>query len=483
MSPGEQARLWPECREQGVIRVGWDAIGDLREFGSDDELVAALEEAYRSMGPTPLRKLARQLLRFRDLPAGARIVANRGTSEVLAVGLVTPDGYGYAAELPEYRHQVAVNWDESYAQKLSVPARGWVPTFNNVSPAQWTEISGGRGEGPRPGPAAGGETAGSAGSLRGEWPDAVAEVVRAAERKGQIVLYGPPGTGKTRLALSAALAMSGTDGSEMGGREARAAAVSEMLDGDDDAKVRMTTFHPSLGYEDFVEGYKPVVVEGGGLALDLTDGVFLRVCTAARKAPRSRFFLIIDEINRADLSRVLGELVTLLERDKREHVTVRLPVSGRPFSVPENIVLIGTMNTADRSVAHIDAAVRRRFAFVEVPPEPAQVEGLVGPLNLSTFLTELNRRIVEHLGADHCLGHAHLLADDLPVDSPQAVADAFYQDLAPQLEDSAAGDPVVLRRLLGDDLVRGHGFVVVEPEELLVRLAKEFGATEATLGG
>nr|MDT0667934.1 AAA family ATPase [Micromonospora sp. DSM 115978] len=124
--------------------------------------------------------------------------------------------------------------------------------------------------------------------------------------------------------------------------------------------VSMVTFHPSYGYEDFVEGFKPVPSSGGGLTLERADGVFMRLCRQAATAPDRWFLLVIDEINRGDLPRVLGDVVTLLERDKRD-LPVRLPVSGRSFAVPSNVLVIGTMNTADRSIGHIDAAIRRRF--------------------------------------------------------------------------------------------------------------------------
>jgi 5-methylcytosine-specific restriction protein B len=184
--------------------------------------------------------------------------------------------------------------------------------------------------------------------------------------------------------------------------------------------------------------------------------------------------VIIDEINRGDLPRILGEVVTLLDRDKRD-LPVTLPVSGRPFAVPSNVRIIGTMNTADRSVGHLDAAIRRRFAFLEVAPDSDVVSGDVGPLDLGGFLTELNARIVSHLDADHQIGHAYLLRDGEPLSTEADLRAAFYDDLVPLLEDYALTDRHLLQRLLGRLIDPATGRPSRMPdEELAAALASEF---------
>jgi len=165
--------------------------------------------------------------------------------------------------------------------------------------------------------------------------------IRAIERKGQAVFYGPPGTGKTYLATE----------------------LARHLVGGGNGFVELVQFHPSYAYEDFIQGIRPRALPGGGLTYEMARGRFLEFCARARER-EGRCVLIVDEINRANLSRVFGELMYLLEY-RRERVPL---AGGTSLEIPENVRLIGTMNTADRSIALVDHALRRRFAFLRLQP-------------------------------------------------------------------------------------------------------------------
>ena len=176
------------------------------------------------------------------------------------------------------------------------------------------------------------------------------------EDKKQVIFQGPPGTGKTYLARQLAACLAGSED-----------------------RVRVVQFHPSYAYEDFVQGFRPTLSKKRGAGFGLRDGPLVEIAEAARKVagaePEEKHFLIIDEINRGNLSKILGELYFLLEYRDEE---IQLQYSGKPFSLPSNLYLIGTMNTADRSIALVDLALRRRFHFVEFHPDKPPIQGLLG---------------------------------------------------------------------------------------------------------
>jgi 5-methylcytosine-specific restriction enzyme B len=219
--------------------------------------------------------------------------------------------------------------------------------------------------------------------------------------------------------------------------------------------VRLCAFHPAYGYEDFLEGYRPLQTNGQ-LAFERRDGIFKRLCDDARKDPDHRYFLIVDEINRGDIPRIFGELLTVLERDKRGQ-SILLPLSSQPFSVPDNIYLIGTMNTADRSIALLDTALRRRFGFIELMPDSMVLGKVVlNGIPLGLWLDALNRRICEHVGRDARnlqVGHAYLLDGGKPVADFAHFARVVQDDIIPLLEEYCYEDYDALEKILGSSLV------------------------------
>jgi len=223
--------------------------------------------------------------------------------------------------------------------------------------------------------------------------------------------------------------------------------------------IRWVTFHQSYAYEDFVEGLRPKTEQGDAmvLAFELKPGIFRSLCARAKDDPDNQYVLVIDEINRGNIAKIFGELMTLIEADKRGKQPVELPYSKEDFQVPVNLAIIGTMNTADRSIALLDVALRRRFAFLELLPEAELLDGInvslaeEDALNIGTCLRNLNQRIVELRGADYQIGHSYFLplqgiADE--VEKLNCLDDIWNYQVVPLLNEYFYSQADLLRQVL-----------------------------------
>ena len=223
------------------------------------------------------------------------------------------------------------------------------------------------------------------------------------------------------------------------------------------------TFHQSFAYEDFIEGIKPVLPENEEEVADLgyriEDGVFKRLCDKADKDPNNRYAIFIDEINRGNVSAIFGELITLIEIDKRKGsknaIPIKLPYSKTMFRVPSNLDIYGTMNTADRSVEALDTALRRRFEFKEMMPKPALLKEITFDVfNLERVLTTINERITVLLDRDYVIGHSYFI--NLKSEDTLGLAKVFSNNVVPLLQEYFYNDYQKIA------LVLGVGFVEEE---------------------
>ena len=240
-------------------------------------------------------------------------------------------------------------------------------------------------------------------------------------KKKQVILQGPPGTGKTFLAK----------------------AISRSITSPD--RVAVVQFHPSYAYEDFVEGFRPSEANGT-LIFEVKAGPLVQIAERAQADPENTYVLIIDEINRGNLAKVFGELYFLLEyRD--EEISLQYGDTDRLFSLPSNLLLVGTMNTADRSVASLDAAIRRRFAFIDLVPDKEPVKGLLQrwleekgkPAWVGDFLDIVNKGIND---SRFKLGPSYFMVQDIEDD----LENVWNYQIMPQLHDVHFGDEKVLNK-------------------------------------
>lgn len=260
-------------------------------------------------------------------------------------------------------------------------------------------------------------------------------------------------------------------------------------------RYSFVTFHQSYGYEEFVEGLRPVLdgdAESGEIQYEIRSGVFKDLCRRAWSEPDQRFAMVIDEINRGNISKIFGELITLIEPDKRDGaenaVSVTLPYSGERFSVPANVDIIGTMNTADRSLALLDTALRRRFEFVPVMPDSRDDPGapLAGlrvsageqVIDIPRMLDAINQRVEALYDRDHCIGHAYFTPLAKVPDGDErlvALQQVFSTRILPLLEEYFFEDWQKIRLVLADNQKPAAAQFVRESADHEDDLARLFG--------
>jgi 5-methylcytosine-specific restriction enzyme B len=463
-SLGGKDSIWDDMLKGGYIAIGWGGLGDLSQAGKGAELKAALCKLLEEYYPGDQKTSSRKAGEIRNFVSEIKdeenevVVAAEG-GKILGIGRVVGP-YRYDETPPiGAPHRRAVEWISTEQWKLPVPEglRTTVFAFkkdeHNIleierrllyPPTKQVPgpIVNTRGDNPRTR-----RLVGIPGRLQA-----------ILERKGQAILYGPPGTGKTYWARETAFDLAafrafGKAFSELT-KEEKGEVIGE---GSTAGLVRSCTFHPNYGYEDFLEGFRPASNNLDQLIFNPKDGIFKRICADAQKKPDLRFILLIDEINRGDIPRIFGELLTLLESDKRG-LTVNLPVSGDAFAIPANVYVIGTMNTADRSIALLDTALRRRFGFIELMPDMTVFGGasIDGRIPLGPWLSALNDRIREQLGRDGRnlqIGHAYLLEERKPVTDLSRFVRILSEDIIPLIEEYCYEDYETLSKIVGAKLV------------------------------
>lgn len=304
-----------------------------------------------------------------------------------------------------------------------------------------------------------------------------------------LILYGPPGTGKTYNSVIYAVAI--CDGKPVDELTDYAAVMSRYNELKKAGRISFTTFHQSYGYEEFIEGIKPIIDENKqDIGYTIEPGVFKKFCDNAKSITRTStgiestvieentepYVFIIDEINRGNISKIFGELITLIESTKRagmpEAASAILPYSGDEFSVPSNVYILGTMNTADRSIALMDTALRRRFQFVEMMPDSDVLRKIhadkVEDLDVAAMLDKINERIEYLYDREHTIGHAFFtdLKDDATLVKLQSI---FEKSVIPLLQEYFYEDYQKIQLVLGDNAKSDDSLKFIIDEKVIAK--------------
>ena len=431
-APGPAACMWEEFYKRGVMGLSWGDLGDLSVCASKQDVKERMLETYPDCGrQTNDIHAAWQFAK--EMKPGDVVFAKKGRSEILGRGVVAGD-YVYDPDGGEYPHLREVSWkrqgswrsDQQFPMKTLTDItdypdqlaliQGYFENDEDTLDSEEMQVP---------------LTEYSVENFlsevymdRGRY-DAIVGLLRA---KKNVILQGAPGVGKTFTAKRLAYSMMGVK---------------------DASRVMMVQFHQSYSYEDFIEGYRP-----SGAGFELVKGAFYSFCKKAADDEENEYFFVIDEINRGNLSKIFGELFMLIENDKRGY-KLQLLYSREFFYVPRNVHIIGMMNTADRSLAMLDYALRRRFAFVELRPAfdsegfRAYCAGLDNPKfkRLVGKVESLNRAIAEDesLGEGFCIGHSYFCNMEADSCTDAALASIVDYELIPMLKEYWFDEPAKVR--------------------------------------
>jgi 5-methylcytosine-specific restriction protein B len=234
--------------------------------------------------------------------------------------------------------------------------------------------------------------------------------------------------------------------------------------------VRRVTFHQSYSYEEFVEGIRPNL-DSKELTYKLEDGFFKEICHAAKSDPNrdNRYVLLIDEINRGKIPAIFGELITLIDDEKREKYSLNLTYSKERFSVPKNLYIIGTMNTADQSISQLDIALRRRFSHKELMPDATKIDETITyvltadtnshkkgeklEISLKLVLEKINEKIRDDAGREKQIGHAYFMKGGKPISDISLLRDRFENKIIPLIQEYHYEDMKSVHKILGDGFI------------------------------
>ncbi|WP_437878387.1 McrB family protein [Sorangium sp. So ce513] len=494
--------FWPEMKDGGLASIGWPALGDLREVvagltgnAAKEAIREALAKHYHGDSPQLRGKATKQIWSFfARIQEGDHILAADGQT-ILGIGRVV--GPYRHLDGRKFPHTRAVEWRSTASFKS--PDNTGLQTTVYLMDGHWAPLLAAvrhlsqHPTPPPPQPPPLGKDDRKKMAPLPPLSGVVALIDEELRRKGQLVLYGPPGTGKTWHARRAAEELAARATFARGWLDLTEAERAGLLGGGAPGTQRIwtCTFHPSYGYEEFVEGLRPEAGADGQLSFRVQPGLFRRLCERAAEAVDAPHFLIIDEFNRGDAARIFGELLTLIEADKRGRGPVELPYSRKPFVVPKNVFLIATMNTADRSIALLDAALRRRFGFHELLPDPAVLDGsCAGGVNLAALLRTLNARILQHLKRDARnlqVGHSYFQRDGSPLRDFADLRRVLRHEVLPLLQEYCYDEPEALRAIVGERLIdpktreiRTDLFAPGEKEEELRTALAEWDPTIVT---
>ena len=457
----DSTKFADDWRSQGIIALGWQSVGTLTHYRQGDSvnhtaLQSALQNAYYPNDARTASKKAREMATFFLSSKNTVFVAMDGER---LIAFCDDIGKYYFDDTAEFAHCKPAVWKTVFEQTERLPSkseglRTTCVAFKEKANLLYlyekyyngTEIT---------------------------VSEDVEDEQHMAEHTPRVnplfplnqIIYGAPGTGKTYSSVEYAVAIVENTALVLSKtKDERKAVMSKYQSYIDQGRIVFTTFHQNYGYEEFIQGIRPQP-SGDKIGFRIADGVFKKLADTALQNPDKNYVIIIDEINRGNISKIFGELITLLESDKRwgeiNQMSATLPL-GNTFTIPNNVYVIGTMNTADKSISLIDVALRRRFDFIGMYPDTA----LITNITLKSVVNALNKHLRSELhGTDLLIGHSFFIdktEDDL--------ADIMNKNIIPLLYEYFFDEEPKIKKAL--ECLAGTGFEIDKGFEGRIRIKR-----------